>query len=305
MGSRNLPVPALDFENQKSLVAQFNARRIADDMTYKTELAHLHSALVANDDLCDCVPDSFAETVIQCGSIGLSLNPKLGHAYAVPYRVNNEKRCTLAVGYKGMMHIVSRAATIRDVQANLVCENDPEFTVWTDVAGTQIKHVQARSNRGAVTHAYCIAHYSNGGHHVEVMDIEDLNRCMAAAKTKYVWDKWYGQMCKKSVIRRAFGQWPKDDGGYIERALSVMDEFEPMDFTQGSGEPEICLDDQQQLELHAHLTDGGLDSQQADKWLKRLARVNNFASVADMPASRFEDYKKQLSGYLDQWRAKK
>lgn len=232
--NKQIIVPHLK-NNNNSLVVEFDLRKTDSKMDFKTEIAHLQSCLISNKDLRDCSEDSFYEAIIQCASLGLSLNPRLGHAYPIPYKINSQKRCSLFVGYKGMMHIVYRANTIKDIQSCLVYSDDPVFEVWTDTSGSQIKHVEARENRGNITHAYCIAHYKNGGHHIEVMDLEDLTRCEQAAKTKYVWQKWRGQMYKKCVTRRSFGQWPKDSEGLIEKTTQILDKFDPIDFTNDSG----------------------------------------------------------------------
>lgn len=287
----------VEISKDKSMVAQFTARRASPDLRFKNEVGFAMAQVQNNEKLQRCDPNSVGNAIIEAGAVGLSLHPRLGHAYLIPYG----NQCQLSIGYQGMTHLVARAGTLKSVQANVVCENDPEFNDWTDRTGRNIMHRTARKNRGKVTHAYCIAHFSNGGYHIEVMDAEELAACERAASSRNkaggaVWRSAFrSEMCKKAVIRRAWKHWPKDDGGVIAAAMEAMDKFEPVDFDR---EVELTVTEDDVNEMHAKLTDAGLEAVTADKWLQRIADISGLGSIRDLPASAKDKVLSDLDGYL-------
>lgn len=295
----------LDSSTKRKLASQFNSRRAIKDLKFATELSHMERHLVNNSGLRDCDMESIGQTVVEAASLGLSMHPTLGHAYPIPYNINGQKRCELKVGYRGLIHRCMQAETIKSVQAVLVHEKDPTFRVWTDENGNRrIHHEEARKDRGGIEKAYCIAHFTNGGMHIEVMDREELDQCEAAAKKKNakggaVWGQWRGEMCKKSVVRRAWKYWPDDAEQTLAQLSDAMDRIEPMDF---GDEPEVTISEEQVNELHAMLVEKGLPEQKATKFLERYADVQGLSEIGNLPASKFEDAKTQLKGYVEQWK---
>jgi phage RecT family recombinase len=282
------------FENQKSFVGKFNGTRPDKHLKFASELAHFEGQIKSSQDkaLINCTHDSFQTCLLEAATLGLSWNKRMGYAYPVRYG----QQCTLMIGYQGLTHLVNKAGTIKSVQAEVVCENDPIFEHWVDEKGSHIKHQISRSKRGKVTHAYCIAHYKNGGYHIEVMGEDDLAKVQKAAKTQYVWNAWIGEMSKKSVIRRAWKHWPKDEGGIIESAITAMDKTEPMNFSEAPVEqaPQyITITDDQEMELHSLVADHYHEETDAgkiaSKWMEMLCEAMGIKTLTQMPADRFDD----------------
>lgn len=288
---------------ERRFVAQFNGRK--SGLKWATEKRHLESHFQRNRELAECDPESLADVLLQAAGVGLSLNPALGHLYPIPYREDGVKRAQVTIGYRGLIAMAAAADTIKFIQGNLVREKDPVFRVFTTTGGRQIEHEEARGPRGDVTHAYCLAHFTNGGHHVEVMTAAELEACERAATARNakggaVWrGPFRSQMEIKSVIRRAWKFWPKDSAGRLERAMSVMDELEPF---EPSSEPEVCIDQDQALRLHAVCTDAGMSGPEADAWLRRLAQRYGLAEIGNLPAGRFERTLGELRAYVAQWK---
>lgn len=300
---------ALIIPGEKKVISQFNARRIEDSLRFGAEKEHLATIIRADakGSLLKCQPDSFGEVMLQAAVTGLSLNPMLAYAYVIP----EGGRATLKPSYKGMMHLCAKSGVLRGApQANVVRQHDPVFEVSTVNGVRQVKHVEGRGERGAVTHAYCIAHFRDGGMHVEVMDQHDLAAVMEASTSRNprggaVWrSKFSIEMCKKSVIRRAWKWWPKDPA--LEHAVEVMNQYDPIDFGQAddavSAEPEVCISDDQELQLRDLCTAAGVPDADIGRWLERLAQRYGLADIRNLPASRFDSVSKELSGYLDQWK---
>lgn len=282
---------------RKSFVSTWNARRPDKLLKFNAEMQHFENQVATSQDkeLTKCTEQSFQMVLLEAAHLGLSWNKRLAHCY--PIRYGNV--CTLAVGYQGLTHLVMKAGTIKSIQPELVCKNDPVFEVSVDETGVHIKHQINRGVRGEITHAYSIAHFANGEHHVEIMDRQDLDKCRAAAKTKTIWDKWLGPQCMKSVIRRQWKFLPKDDGGQIEAAMDIMDKTEPMDFDKVepvAEEPQyITINKEQELTLHSTVNDF-FESQghpsaakKADEWMKLLAQSMGIKKLEHLPADRFDD----------------
>ena len=288
---------------EKSLMSKFNSRRIDKDIQFKIECQFLQRRINKSEYLARATTESLANTLIEAGAIGLSLNPSLSHAYPIPYKnsITKEVECELSVGYLGMEYIVYKAGTIKLIQTELVKASDPVFERWTDANGAQFKHVISRGNRGQVTHAYCLARYMNGGHHLEVMDINEILSCEKAAKVRpgggAAWDgDFREEMMKKCVVRRAYKHWPKDDGGVMQALMENMNRVEPMDFSSfDASEDGLTINEDQKLQLHATLTDHGLDPKKASRWLEKIALQNGLTDIINLPASKFSDIKDNLT----------
>jgi recombination protein RecT len=298
----NLTIP-----NERKLSAQFTARRISESLRFGAEKEHL-ATILRNDtkgNLARCQLESLGDVMLQAAVTGLTLNPLLGYAYVIP----QGDKATLTPSYKGMMFLVSRAGTLRGApQANVVREKDPLFEVTTVNGVRSITHTENRGERGKITHAYCIAHFADGSPpHVEVMDAHDLAAVQKAstsrnAKGGQVWRSDFAvEMCKKSVMRRAWKWWPKDAA--MQHAVEVMNTLDPIDF--GRADPDtasgLCIDEDQALALRDQCSAAGVPDGQIGAWLERLAKRHGLAQISDLSASKFDDVQAELGRYLKAW----
>jgi phage RecT family recombinase len=297
----------IQLPREKSVAASYRARRADDRLAFAVEKRHLAAHIERNNALAEASPESFADVLLQAAGMGLSLNPALGHCYVIPYRTNGQQVAQFMPGYRGLLHNCHRASTVQSVQAVLVHEKDPVFKVWTDATGRQFMHEESRGDRGRVTHAYCLARFTNGGHHLEVMSADELQACEDAARKRNakggaVWrGPFRGEMMKKAVMRRAWKWWPQDPEGVLARTIAAADEAEPMDF--GGDGPQVCINDEQALALHAKCIDAGMDDATANRWMERLPKTYGYASLKDIPAEAYARVERDLAGYIKQWRA--
>lgn len=291
--------------NERKLGSQYRARRAMESLNFAAERQHLES-IIRNDAskqkqlqmIASENPGSYGDLLLQAASAGISINPSLGYAYVIPYG----KQASLFVSYKGLIHVVSRSTVLKGApQAVLVRQKDPIFRVWSDENGRHLQHEELRGDskaRGEITHAFCIAHFRDGGSHIEVMDSFELAQC--EAKGGPVWKgPWKGEMAKKSVLRRAWKWWPKD--GALEAAMATMDQLEPATWEDsGVGEAEICVSDDDVLGLRDQCIASGLDDAQASRWLAKLAGRYGLADMHNLPASKLATVRQELAGYLEQ-----
>lgn len=297
----------------KSIGSAFRARlsEYAEGMSMPAERDYLVSLYNDKSHLKPCTPDSLATVLLTAAYTGLSLNPQLGLLYVVPYKMEiGGKFVTVAqaqIGYKGLVKMAYRCSAISGIQATVVYSNDPVFEVWSDENGKHIRHVEnMKGNRGQLTAVYVIAHFRSGFRHVEVMTAADIEKIMAAVRSKNqgkltpAWEKWPEEQWKKSCLRRAWKYWPKDRA--LEDAETVVNQVEP---SVGFGEPgstppdpegELLISDQQHTELHAYCVDAaGIQPKQADRWLAGIADAMGCnGEIRDLPASRIDEAKKRI-----------
>lgn len=296
----------------RSLSSQFTGNRWDRQMKWTAERQYALQRIRASEELQACDPESVAVALLDVAFSGLSLSPRLAHAYLIPYG----DVCTFSPGYRGLEYLVLRAGTVMSIQTNLVYSQDPQFEVWTDEAGTHLLHREHRGKRdvGDITDAYCLARYRGGGHHVERMMRRQLEAVREAATSRrrggMVWrGPFKEEMYKKAVVRRGSKHWPMDDGDQMRHAHEVMGRYDAVDFTdEPAPEPqaqELLINEDQHSELHAALVEGGLESKEADRWLQMKAEALGLRSIRDLPARLAAETKGSLTARLAQVRERR
>lgn len=157
------------------------------------------TALSSTPKLQQCTPQSFLGAMMQAAQLGLEPNTPIGQAYLIPYG----NSCQFQLGYKGLLDLAYRSGEIKDIQAHEVHEND-EFEYELGLE-PKLKHIPAKSNRGAVTMYYAVWHTKTGGYGFEVMSYEDVLE-FAQKKSKSFhngpWQTDFDSMAKKTVLKQ-------------------------------------------------------------------------------------------------------
>lgn len=157
--------------------------------------------------LLQCSASSIITAVQRSAELGLEPGSPLGHAYLVPYK----EECQFIIGYRGYLHLMYRSGGLKDGAAHIVYENDK----FTGRRGTDpyVEHLIGFGKRGKPIGAYCVLRYSNGGLHVESMNMDELNAVQAMSRAKSgPWIDWPDEMRRKTVLRRAAKWGPTGDG---------------------------------------------------------------------------------------------
>lgn len=162
-------------------------------------------------ELWSCSPGSFVACVLQAAEYGLPLDGRLAHAVVFNTKVSRkgepdrwEEVATFMPDYKGLVVVGKRVGQIRDADADLVCEADT-FTLSRDDQGQHIHYVPALENRGRIIGAFCSIQLPDGTWKHEYMEKKDIDhvRGKSKAKDNGPWVTDYGEMAKKTVIKRA------------------------------------------------------------------------------------------------------
>lgn len=201
-------------------------------MAYESEAMFAMQAIQKNDyiyGVANNAPDSVRNAVINVASIGLSLNPATAYAYLVP----RDKRICLDISYQGLIKIATDTGSIRWAKAELVYTND-KF-LYKGVGLTPEHEFNPFGNRGDFAGVYCVAKTSDGDFLVETMTAEQINeiknkseafKAFAAGKSRQCpWVDFFGEMTKKTCIKRASKTWPKSQrGDRLQTAISILNE---------------------------------------------------------------------------------
>lgn len=159
-------------------------------------------------------PKSLRNAIINVASCGLTLNPAAQYAALVP----RDGAVCLDIMYRGLIKIATDMGSIRWVQAELVYKADTFTFNGRTAAPVHTADVFSKE-RGEVIGVYCVAKTVDGDILTETMSADEVNeirdrssswQAFAAKKIKSSpWGSDWGEMAKKTVIKRARKTWPE------------------------------------------------------------------------------------------------
>lgn len=154
--------------------------------------------------LLTCNPESFCGAIMACSQLGLEPGSALGQIYLIPFG----KEVQVILGYKGMIELARRSGQIVSLGAHEVHENDVfEFEYGLT---EKLRHVPNLKDRGQLIAVYAVAHFTGGGHQIEVMSKQDVDKVRSRSKSSSSgpWLTDYSEMAKKTVVRKLFKYLP-------------------------------------------------------------------------------------------------
>lgn len=158
-----------------------------------------------NKALLNTEPTSFLGSVMQAAQLGLEPGSALGQAYLVPYG----NQCQLIIGYKGMIDLARRSGQVLSLDAYAVREGDDfNFQLGLKPDIHHVPSLEADRIKKPITYVYAVATLKGGGYQFEVMSRAEVEAVRAKAKSKNIWNSYFEEMAKKTVIRRLFKYLP-------------------------------------------------------------------------------------------------
>lgn len=131
----------------------------------------------------------------------LGLDALNAEMYLVPYG----STLNFMPSYKGMVKLAQRYSTrpIKSIYAKLVREGD-EFEEVIEHGEPSINFKAVPFNSGAIIGVFAVCQYQDGGMVYEVMSKADVESCRKSSKAKNspAWSGFWGEMAKKTVLRR-------------------------------------------------------------------------------------------------------
>lgn len=187
---------------QKEQIAMALPKHMNADLMIRVAL----TAASREPKLLLCTPASLIGCVIECSQLGVTPDGILGQAYLIPFKVKQVLTCQLIIGYRGLVDLAFRSGRVKQLYAEAVYKTD-EFGVVKGLNAnlTHVPNPKApQKTKKDITHFYAVIHYTNGGYAFEVMTVKDVNlvRSRSAGKSNKVWDDYYEEMGKKTVLRK-------------------------------------------------------------------------------------------------------
>lgn len=202
------------------------------DIAFDRFHATINQALRTNPEILACTGASIVNACVKSAYDGLRIDSR--EAALVAHNVNvgtrAEPRWESHAEYFPMVRgLIKKILMSREVIAVEV-ETIHEHDKYRIVRGTnpEILHEPlVVGPRGKIVAAYSVATLKSGHNVAEVMLRADLDAVRAEAKTKFVWDKWEGEMCKKSVLRRHEKRLPSGRDMIDIEAREMFPQFQP------------------------------------------------------------------------------
>ena len=163
-------------------------------------------AAVNDPSLYNCTWESQLQTVLDTAALGLDFSKALGQAYPVPFG----KKCTLIVGYRGLVGLARRTGDVAMVEARNVYECD-EFAIQngTDPKIHHIPRSDFETNEKFIG-SYMVVTMPDGTKQIDWMTDKDIERIRARspAANKGPWVTDIAEMRKKTVVHRGLKMVP-------------------------------------------------------------------------------------------------
>jgi recombination protein RecT len=170
-----------------------------------------------NPALAQCSPASVIKAMLRSAELGLE--PDGGKLYFIP----RSNEVTVQIGYQGYIELARRTGQIASIEANLVYESD-DFTIAYHL-DSKFEHRPnlRRTADDKVLGVYAYAKLTTGERLFTWMayaDVEHVRR--TSSGNSATWQKHWGEMAKKTVIKRAAKMWPSSTE--MSLALETEDE---------------------------------------------------------------------------------
>lgn len=195
---------------------------------YMTPERMIHLAVMATTKtplLLECDPRSIVFSVMQAASLGLEIGGPVPGAHLVPYKRKNVGLiCTLIPDYRGLIQLAVEAGSIQSASVRLVYPGE-HFKVWygTDERIEHVPDFTIDRLDEFLTHAYVVFILPSGAVKFEVMAKDEIDHIRATSKAKDSgpWVDWYGEMAKKTIVKRGLKTVPSNPSSAAARRLSM------------------------------------------------------------------------------------
>lgn len=240
--STEAPIVTKNTENAVAIINK-NHEKIAEILPKGTDvrryLGIMQAEINRNPDLASCHPSTLVGSMVHCARLGLEPG-LLNKVHLVPFfnAKKQTKECTVIVGYEGLIDLAMRSKDISNIQSHLVYERD-EFSASLGSDSTLTHKPQFFGDRGKVVGAYAIAFFKDGRSKFEVMSAEEIDKIKSKSKSGYIWADHYGEMARKTVLRRLCKHLEKSAIPALSHALELEGKSES---EQGQQTDQVLLE---------------------------------------------------------------
>lgn len=205
-----------------------------DNLSFQRESSFAIQALQGSEYLAFVAMgnrNSLRSAVMNVASIGLSLNPALGHAYLVP----RDGKVILDVSYKGLIELGTRSGGIIAASAEMVYSNDSlRWNGKHRMPDHDFDPFGPVEERGSFRGVYAVAQLPSGEFLLEKMSAQEIEKVKGVSQAhkaflngkakSSIWDDWFEPMCLKSVIKKGAKTWPGQSSGALQNAIQYLNQ---------------------------------------------------------------------------------
>jgi recombinational DNA repair protein RecT len=288
------------------------AKKNGNLVNWQTESLFAKQIIASSSLLQGCAPDSITAAIASVAAIGLSLNPKLQHCALIPRRDERQNLylCHADPMYRGIIALGVMDEAIVQCRCEIVRQADYEQGNFHYQGGTtpsitfNPNPFETEARRGPIIGAFCITEIPGSKHpQVTLMSIEEIHKIrnrseLWKAKVKFErenpgkhryggpWESDEGEMCRKTVVKRASKYWPKGKHGRHLIAVDYANKAEgyvtPKD-TDIEGESVKLVTKEQAQAIEEYAT-----AKPAIK-LERVTKRYRVQALAELPADQYDD----------------
>ncbi len=211
--------------------------KMTDEATFNREINFAFQILRGSSYLQKCEPESIKNSVTNIALTGVTLNPAKQQAFLIPRNVKIDGRktmiCCLDFSYRGLIKIATDTGSVLHWDAVEVFEGD-DFSI---VQGTDNPHIKHLPKFPSKPDAKLIAVYSraalhNGERSFLVMERHEIEttRKSSQCPDSPAWKGQYGEMSKKTVIKRHYKTLPQTDR--MSEAIHLVNQHEGLEITK-------------------------------------------------------------------------
>lgn len=207
----------------------------ADQQALIREVNFAVQILKGNEYLQKCKPETIRNAVKNVALTGITLNPAQGLAYLVPRkakRTDKFQSCCLDFSYKGLCHVAIQSGAVYDISAHMVYDKDKFYAEQGTTP--ELKHIiSLEQDRGKATHVYAVAVLHHNVKKFEIMSISEVEEIRKISKQPdgLMWKDFYGEGCRKTVIKRLCKYLPQK--GALAQAIALSNDNEGIEFEVG------------------------------------------------------------------------
>lgn len=201
-----------------SEAVQYKLKQIISDKTNSARFTTaIVSTVVNNPALVECDFTTIFSAALEAESMKLSLSPKLGQSYLVPFNdtKNNRKVATFQIGYKGYIQLAMRSGQYKDIDAIEIKEG--EYKGKDSETGKPIiAFIGDDAKREELKTVGYLAYFEllNGFKKSLFWTKEKMtkhaltySKGFAAKKGYTFWEKSFDDMAFKTLLRQIISKW--------------------------------------------------------------------------------------------------
>lgn len=191
-------------------------------------------AMLNNQYLITCAqknPDHFVNALKNVVLTGMTLNPTLKLAYLVPYKGKVE----LQASYMGKKSFAVNTGLVLDIEAYLVYKGELfEIEQGSNAHITHKPNPWGAKKKEDILGGYYLIKYPNGTQQFDTMSFDEIDGIRKRSPSvgtgkQSPWDTDFTEMCKKTLINRAYKQIPKQGmTAKAAKALEILNRVDDM-----------------------------------------------------------------------------